>query len=74
MISFAISPTLPDAEGDASIHPMEALPSTGGEPTVMVRWTSSRMLEAVEKCRCGDKIPYRSSNGVVMVAVEIRGS
>lgn len=74
MISFAISPTRPDAEGDVSIHPIEALPSTGGEPTVIVPWTSSRMIGALEQCYCGDKIPYRSGNGVAMVEMKSRGS
>ena len=60
LISFAISPTVPHWEGDASSYPVGALPSTDGEPTVIVRYTSSRILDAAQGCRCGDKIPYRN--------------
>jgi hypothetical protein len=73
-ISLVISPTCLIRKEMGSVRPVGELPSTDSEPTVIVRRTSSRRLEAAEGCRCGDKIPYRSVGVVAMLGVAVCGS
>lgn len=73
-ISLVISPTFLIRKEMVTSRPVGELPSTDIKPTVIVRRTSSRILEAAEGCRCGDKIPYRSVGVVAMLGIAVCGS
>jgi hypothetical protein len=71
---MVISPTCLIRKEMECFRPIGELPSTDISPTVIVRRTSSRRLEAAEGCRYGDKIPYRSVGGVAMLGVAACGT